>query len=98
MIKKLIQFIFYSVFVFSVQAQNYPPQPNPPKLVVDYAITLSSYEAQLLEQKLVAYNDSTSTQIAIVIIKSTDGYPIDMYSFELGERWGIGRKIKTMVF
>ncbi|NNM15844.1 MAG: TPM domain-containing protein [Bacteroidia bacterium] len=94
MTKNLLQFLCFTVLAFSVQAQNFPVQPDPPKLVVDYAIALSTYEAQLLEQKLVAYNDSTSTQISIVIIKSTDGYPIDMYSFELGERWGIGQKNK----
>jgi uncharacterized protein len=43
----------------------------------------------------VAYNDSTSTQIAVVMLSSLDGYPIEDYAFELGERWGVGQKGKN---
>jgi uncharacterized protein len=50
--------------------------PNPPRLVNDYAGALVQSEAEALERKLVAYNDSTSTQIAIVLVKSTGDYEI----------------------
>ncbi len=73
-------------------AQNFPPQPNPPRLVNDFANVLSSSEQQALEQKLVAYDDSTSTQIAIVIIETLDGAEVGSYAAELGEKWGIGTK------
>jgi uncharacterized protein len=74
------------------QAQNFPPQPNPPRLVNDFANILSGDEQQALEQKLVAYNDSTSTQIAIVTIETLDGAEVGSYAAELGEKWGIGTK------
>lgn len=76
-------------------AQEFPEKPNPPRLVNDFTQTLASQEINALEQKLVAYNDSTSTQIAVVIISSLGGYPIDDYSFQLAERWGIGQKDKN---
>ena len=76
-------------------AQEFPEKPDPPRLVNDYTQTLSKEELNALEQKLVAYNDSTSTQIAIVMIASLGGYPIDDYSFQLAERWGIGQKGKN---
>lgn len=75
-------------------AQEFPPVPDPPRLVNDYTGTLSKEETGLLETKLVNYYDSTSTQIAVVMISSLGGYPIDDYAIELGERWGIGTKGK----
>jgi uncharacterized protein len=74
----------------SLIAQEFPPSANPPRLVNDYTNTLSAQELAQLEQKLVAYNDSTSTQIAIVIMRSTGDYEIADYSQRLGEHWGIG--------
>lgn len=72
-------------------AIEYPPRPTPPRLVNDFTNTLSPLETQQLEQKLVAFDDSTSTQIAVVIMKTLDGYPVSDYAFELGRRWGIGQ-------
>jgi len=74
----------------SLIAQEFPPSANPPRLVNDFTNTLSLQELAQLEQKLVAYNDSTSTQIAIVIMRSTGDYEIADYSQRLGEHWGIG--------
>ncbi|MDF2156558.1 TPM domain-containing protein [Algoriphagus sp. CAU 1675] len=73
-------------------AQDFPPVPNPPRLVNDYTGTLSAQEANRLEQKLVAYSDSTSTQIAIVLMRSVGQYDISDYAFQLGDLWGIGGK------
>ena len=73
-------------------AQNFPTQPSPPRLVNDFANVLSSSENEALEQKLVAYSDSTSTQIAIVIIESLEGAEVGSYAAELGEKWGVGSK------
>lgn len=74
--------------------QTIPERPNPPKLVNDFAGVMQSGEVAALEQKLVAFNDSNSTQIAIVTIKSIEGYDISDYAFKLGEKWGVGQKGK----
>ncbi|MCW5908778.1 MAG: TPM domain-containing protein [Chitinophagales bacterium] len=75
-------------------AQNFPERPNPPRLVNDFATMLTVFERQNLEDKLVAYDDSTSTQISIVIIRTLNGMDKAQYATELGEKWGIGRKQK----
>jgi uncharacterized protein len=75
-----------------VLAKEVPPPPNPPRLVNDFAGALSSGEVAALEQKLVAYDDSTSTQIAIVIEQSLEGDDAFDYSYRLAEAWGIGGK------
>ena len=38
----------------TVFAQDFPPVPNPPRLVNDFTNTLSNAEKQQLENKLVA--------------------------------------------
>jgi uncharacterized protein len=73
-------------------AQNIPQKPNPPRLVNDLAGVLSPDEEQRLEQQLVAYDDSTSNQVAIVLVNTLDDYPIEEYALKLFRNWGIGNK------
>ena len=76
-----------------VQAQSLDviPPPNPPRLVVDQADMLSSSEERLLEAKLNAYNDTTSTQIVVVTLPDLGGADAGQYATELGEAWGVGQ-------
>ena len=67
-------------------------KPSPPKLVNDYTGTLTADQKQALENKLVAFDDSTSTQIAVVIIPSLNGNDIADYNVKLGRAWGVGGK------
>lgn len=90
--KHLILLLLLFPFSFTALAQDsdFPPRPDPPRLVNDMADMLSAEEEQALEQKLVNYYDTTSTQIAIVTITSIGGYDANQYAAELGERWGVG--------
>ncbi|MGZ8557786.1 MAG: TPM domain-containing protein [Chitinophagaceae bacterium] len=92
--KNLFAFIFLLIS-FCVQAQIdkvIPARPNPPKLVNDYAEKLTPEQEHALEAKLVAYNDSTSSQITVVTIGSLKGYDIAEYGLALGRKWGVGGK------
>ena len=73
-------------------AQTIPAKPNPPRLVNDYAHVLSPGEVDELERKLVAYDDSTSTQVAVVTVESTGDYPIEDYARKILRDWGVGNK------
>lgn len=75
--------------------QDFPPRPNPPRLVNDLANILSPEEEAALERKLNAYNDSTSTQIAIVNVTSIGPYDVADYAVRLAEKWGIGQQGKN---
>lgn len=72
-----------------------PARPNPPRLVNDFVGILKADERARLEEKLRVYNDSTSTQIVILIVKSTDPYPIGDFSFQVGRKWGVGQEGKN---
>ncbi len=82
------------VTIQSLQAQDIPAQPNPPQMVCDFVMKLNPTEKQALEQKLRAYRDSTSTEIAIVIVKNTGEYDPYDYALKLATTWGVGDKKK----
>jgi len=85
-------FVLIAVFSDRVAAQEFPEKPVPPRLVNDLAGMLTQGEVDALEQKLVAYDDSTSTQIAVVTISDLQGYAVADYAQRLAEKWGIGQK------
>lgn len=85
--------LFLLLFSFSVFAsEDFPQKSN--RLVTDYTGTLSPSEQNQLEGKLEDFNIKTSTQIAVVIMKSIGGYEANDYAVQLGNKWGIGRKGK----
>jgi uncharacterized protein len=83
----------FSVLTWAAFAQDFPEKPS--TLVNDYTNTLSPDQISNLEQKLVAIDDSSSTQIAVVIIKSLGGNDISEYAARLGQKWGVGREKKN---
>ncbi len=83
--------IFLLVVINTVtRGQNLPQRPNPPKLVNDLAHVLSPEQVAILEEKLVALDDSTSNQIALVTIPDLNGYDVAEYANKLYRAWGIG--------
>lgn len=72
-----------------------PERPVPPRLVNDMAHVLIRSEADELERKLVAYDDSTSSQIAIVTVPTTGDLDDFTFGMELFRDWGIGQKKKN---
>lgn len=93
--RQLFTILFLASLSFAGWAQgDFPEKPSPPRLVNDFSETLSEQEVRQLENKLVAYNDSTSTQVSVVLINSIGPYAISDYAFQLGDKWGIGRKDK----
>ncbi|MCP4883719.1 MAG: TPM domain-containing protein [Flavobacteriales bacterium] len=98
--KKLITYsslflIFVLAGTLPLKAQDYlPEKPKIQTSVYDKAQFLSTNEAKRLEQKLINYSDTTSTQIVVVTINSLEGNEIAMYGTELAHKWGIGQKDK----
>lgn len=67
--------------------------PEVPKFqtsLYDYANVLSPEEKVQLEEKLVRYSDSTSTQIVVITIESLQGEDIGILTPKWGQAWGIG--------
>ena len=88
------QVFLFSLFLIShfVWSQyEIPPKPSEQTSVYDYVNLLSDFEKSQLEQKLVRYADSTSTQIVVAIISSTEGENINYLGAQWGQEWGIGQ-------
>ncbi len=95
--KKLLLILSWLV-TFSASAQIdkvIPARPSPPRLVNDYTNTLTAAQRDALEAKLVAWDDSTSNQLAIVIIPTTNDYGVEQVALEILRRWGVGNKDKN---
>jgi uncharacterized protein len=88
-LKKIFFIVLFFVTALA-HAQEYPAKPNPPKLVNDFTNTLTADQKETLEQKLVDFDNKTSTQVAVVIIKSLNGSNVADYATELGRKWGVG--------
>ena len=93
--KRFLYLILAVLFVGRTYAQGIPDPPNPPRLVNDFAGVLTPEQIDSLELKLEDFARSTTTQIVIVTVPSLDGYDIADYSFQLGEKWGVGQKGKN---
>jgi uncharacterized protein len=57
----------------------------------DEAKILSSSTVSQLELALKAHEDSTSNQIAILIIPTLQGQPIEDFTFRVAEQWKLGQ-------
>jgi uncharacterized protein len=83
-------FLFFLVYLSTGAQMPVPKKPVPPRLVNDFTNTLTPEQVEALESKLIAYNDSTSNQVAVVIIKSTNDYPIEDVALEILRDWQVG--------
>lgn len=88
----LIISVLLSVCALAQVEKYVPDRPNPPRLVNDFAHLLTPEQTQYLESKLVAYDDSTSNQIAVVTVTDLHDYAAVDYAVALGRKWGVGGK------
>jgi uncharacterized protein len=77
-----------------LSANEFPPRPNPPRLVNDFVGIFSAEQVASLEQKLLIFNNETSTQIAIAVVEDIGDYDKADYTIQLAQQWGIGQKGK----
>jgi uncharacterized protein len=85
--------LLFSITLFS-QGYQIPEIPKLETSVYDYTGLLSPSQKTSLENKLIRYSDTTSTQIVVAIITSTEGENINYLATQWGEKWGIGQKGK----
>lgn len=88
----------FSVCVQAQSVKNYVKdslqRSSPPRLVNDFANVLTPDQENALEAKLVAYDDSTSTQVVIVTVWSLQNNVIEDVALEILRSWGVGQKDK----
>ena len=96
--------VIWDLFIYSVVFLNsgflfaqytIPEKPSFQTSVYDYANVLSATEKTQLEEKLIRYSDSTSTQIVVITIESLKGDDIGILTPKWGQTWGIGGSKKN---
>lgn len=68
-----------------------PEKPQEQTSVYDYIGLLSDRQKINLENKLVRYSDSTSTQIVVIVIETTKNESIGILAPRWAQEWGIGQ-------
>lgn len=81
--------LFFPAALFA--QRDIPDRPEIQTGVYDDAHLLTAGEKLQLEQKLIRYADTTSTQIVVVTIPSLEGEYIGTYAAEWAQKWGIGQ-------
>lgn len=71
---------------------NIPKKPNFQTSVYDYGKLLSESEEKQLEEKLIRYSDSTTTQIVVVTVTTINGEDIGILAPKWGHEWGVGQE------
>ena len=79
---------------FVTDKDGLPEVPSFQTSVYDYARILKPWQKKRLEQKLIAYSDTTSTQIVIATVPHLGTHDINLYAAEWAHKWGIGQKGK----
>lgn len=90
---KFIVFLLFTTFGFS--QFTIPEKPDFQTSIYDYAKLLTENERTAIEQKLIHYSDSTSTQIVVITIESLKGEDIGILTPKWGHAWGIGGSEKN---
>lgn len=73
-------------------------EPNFPVLtsrITDQAGLLSADDYTAIQAELAALEQKSTDQVAVVTVKSLEGYPIEDYGYRLGRKWGIGQEGKN---
>ena len=95
-LRLLLSFVFFVGIVYGQPPADLKellkPRTGTQQLVNDFAGILTLDQKYTIEQKLVAFDDSSSTQIAVVIIDNLEGNDVADYAVQLGRAWGIGGK------
>ncbi|HEX9979713.1 MAG TPA: TPM domain-containing protein [Flavobacterium sp.] len=90
---RLSGLLFCLLFIQSIFAQfDIPKKPGFQTSVYDYAQILTASEKTALEEKLVRYSDSTSTQMVVVTIETLKGEDIGILAPKWGHEWGVGQE------
>src|ERR1043165_6874908 len=91
----LIPVLLFSVCAFAQIDKYIPARPSSFYAIVDKTNTLTSQQIQALNDKLTQYKDSTTNEIAVVIIPTTGDYGVEEVGLEILRRWGVGTKDKN---
>lgn len=85
----LIGFIFWANITW---AQDYVAIPKLERRVTDLTSTLTSSDINSLETKLKSFEETKGSQIAVLIVPTTQPEEIEQYAIRVVDEWKLGRE------
>lgn len=89
--KRLLVLVL-ALYALCVFAQNLQPVPPLTAHVIDQTGTLDAFQLKGLEDKLMAFEQAKGTQIAILMVATTQPEDDASFANRVGNAWKIGRK------
>jgi len=95
---KRLLLIALLALAFSAHASHFDCTLTPPKaseqdrLVWQFTEFLSESEVQQLNVKLAQFARETSNRVLVIVVDTLCGLPESDIAFDIGEKWGIGKK------
>jgi uncharacterized protein len=80
------------LLVLPLRAQDLAPVPDLKAPVTDLTGTLAPDQLSALEAKLRAFEQTRGSQIAVLIVPTTQPEEIEQYAIRVADKWRIGRK------
>jgi uncharacterized protein len=85
-------FLLWALAASISSAQNLQPIPPLTAHIIDQTGTLDAIQVKGLEDKLMAFEQSKGTQIAMLMVATSKPEDIASYANRVGNAWKIGRK------
>ncbi|MBN9247623.1 MAG: TPM domain-containing protein [Hyphomicrobium sp.] len=92
--RAMLLLLFAVLPAFLAPAFADPVYPQLSGRVTDEAGLLTPQDKAEIEKDLADLEQTSTDQLAVVTVKSLQGYPIEDYGVGLGRKWGIGQKGK----
>ncbi|MGL2995145.1 TPM domain-containing protein [Flavobacterium sp. TSSA_36] len=85
--------LLLAFFTFTIGFAQFtiPEKPNAQTSLYDYASLFDANEKAQLEEKLIHYSDSTTTQIVVITIESLKNEDINQLATKWAQTWGFGQ-------
>lgn len=82
----------FAVFIAPVFAQNLQPVPKLTARVTDLTGTLTAEQQSSLDDKLAAFEARKGSQVAVLVVATTEPEEIAQYSIRVVDQWKLGRR------
>ena len=89
--RRLSAIFFLLLFIAAPAWSQWLPEKSD-RLVNDYSSILTTDQLASLEQRLVAFSDTTSNQVVVVITPTIGGDDEDAVAQQIGQSWGVGQE------